>query len=49
MQTLRKAVPESMFRLTDFTVGTLVGFRKLLVYFELGFQKLLRKATGGFQ
>jgi hypothetical protein len=38
-----------MLRLTDFTVGTLAGFRKPLVYFESGFRKPLRKATGGFQ
>jgi hypothetical protein len=49
MQTLPKAVPESMFRLTDFAIRTLAGFRKPLVYCELGFRKPLHKATGGFQ
>jgi hypothetical protein len=47
--TLVNAVPESMFRLTDFTVRTLAGFRKPLVYSEPGFQKLFHKAPGGFQ
>jgi hypothetical protein len=49
MQTLPKAVPESMFHLTDFAIRTLAGFRKLLVYCELGFRKLLHKAIGRFQ
>ncbi len=45
VQTLQKAVPESMFQLTDFAVRILAGFRKPLVYCEPGFHK----ATGGFQ
>ncbi len=50
VQTLLKAVPESLFRLTDFAVGALEGlFSKPLVYCESGFQKLPRKSTGGFQ
>jgi hypothetical protein len=49
MQILPKAVPESMFRLTDFVVRTPVVFRKPLVYCESGFRKPLCKATGGFQ
>ncbi len=49
MQTLPKAVPESMFRLTDFAVRTPKDFRKPLVYYEMGFRKPLRKSTGGFQ
>jgi hypothetical protein len=48
MQTLLKAVPESMFRLTDFALRTLAGFRKPLVYRESGFQKPLRKASSGY-
>jgi hypothetical protein len=48
--TLLKAIPESLFWLTDFAVRALAGFfSKLLVYCESGFQKLLRKSTGGFQ
>jgi hypothetical protein len=48
--TLLKAVPESLFRLTDFAVRTLEGFfSKPLVYCESGFRKPLRKSTGGFQ
>ncbi len=43
---LLKAVPESLFRLTDFSVIALVGFfSKPLVYCESGFCK----STGGFQ
>jgi hypothetical protein len=38
-----------MFHLTDLAVNTLTGFRKLLVFCELGFRKPLRKATGGFK
>jgi hypothetical protein len=49
MQTLPKADPESMFQLTDFSVRTLAGFRKPLVFYELGFRKPVCKATGGFQ
>jgi hypothetical protein len=49
MQTLPKAVPESMFQFTDFARTILAGFRKPHVYCESGFQKLLCKATGGFQ
>jgi hypothetical protein len=50
MQILPKAVPESMFRLTDFAVRTPAGFRKPPVYCESGFRKaLLLKATGEFQ
>ncbi len=43
-QNLLKAVPESIFRLTDFAVRTLAGSRKPLVSFELGFRKLLCKS-----
>jgi hypothetical protein len=47
---LLKAVPESLFQLTDFSVRTLaVFFSKPLVYYESGFQKPLPKSTGGFQ
>jgi hypothetical protein len=49
MQTLPKAVPESMFQLTGFAVRTPEGFRKLLVYSESGLQKPSLKATGVFQ
>jgi hypothetical protein len=49
MQSLLKAIPEFMFRLTDFAERIRAGISKLLVYSELGFQKLLCKATGGFQ
>jgi hypothetical protein len=49
MQTLPKAVQESMFQLTDFVIRTLVGFRKQFVYCESGFGKPLHKAPGGFQ
>jgi hypothetical protein len=37
MQTIPKAIPESMSRLTDFAVRTPAGFRQPLVYCELGF------------
>jgi hypothetical protein len=47
-QIVPKAVPESMLRLTDFTVWTLAGFRKPLVYCESGFQKPFHQACGGF-
>ncbi len=48
--TLLKAVPESLFQLTDFTVRALAGFfSKPLVFYESGFQKPLRKSTNGFQ
>jgi hypothetical protein len=48
--TLRKAVPESLFQLTDFAVRALAGFfSKRLVFYESGFRKPLRKSTGGFQ
>ncbi len=47
---LLKAIPESLFRLTDFAVRALAGFSsKLLVYCESGFRKPLHKSTGGFQ
>ncbi len=47
---LLKPVPESLFRLTDFSVRALVGFfSEPLVYCESGFRKPLRKSTGGFQ
>ncbi len=36
IQTLPKAVAESMFRLTDFAVRTLTCFKKPLVYCEPG-------------
>jgi hypothetical protein len=50
VQTLLKAISESLFRLTDFAVRALAGFfSKPLVYCELGFRKPLRKSTGGFQ
>jgi hypothetical protein len=50
VQILLKAVPNSLFRLTDFPVRALAGFfSKLLVYCESGFWKPLRKSTGGFQ
>jgi hypothetical protein len=49
VQTLLKAIPDSLFRFTDFAVGALAGlFSKTLVYCESGFQKLLRKSTVGF-
>jgi hypothetical protein len=49
-QTLQKAVPESLFRLTDFAVRILAGFfSKPLVYRESGFRKLFCKSNGGFQ
>jgi hypothetical protein len=41
MQILLKATPESMFRLFDFAVRTTAGFRKPLVYCELGYIRLL--------
>ncbi len=48
MQTLLKAVPESLLWLTDFAVRALAGFfSKPLVCCELGFRKPLRKSTGG--
>jgi hypothetical protein len=47
MKILPKAIPESMLRLTDFTVRTLAGFRKMLVYCESGFRKPFQKACGG--
>jgi hypothetical protein len=47
--TLPKAIPESMFHLIDIAIRTLVGFWKPHVFCELGFQKLLRKAIGGFE
>jgi hypothetical protein len=49
VENLPNAVPESMFWLTDLAVRTMVCFRKLPVFCEPGFQKPLRKATGGFQ
>jgi hypothetical protein len=49
MQSLPKVVTEFMFRLTDFAERLRAGIRKPLMYSESGFQKLLRKATGGFQ
>jgi hypothetical protein len=50
VQTLLKAGPESLFRLTNFAVRALAGFfSKLLVYCESGFWKPVRKSTGGFQ
>jgi hypothetical protein len=46
---LLKAIPKSLFRLTDFAVKALAGFfSKPLVYCESGFRKLLHKSTGGF-
>jgi hypothetical protein len=48
--TLLKAVPESLFRLTDFAVRALAGFfSKPLVNCESGFRKPLCKSSGGFQ
>jgi hypothetical protein len=49
MQILLKAVPGSIFRLTDFALKTPAGFRELPVYSESGFRKLLCKATGRFR
>jgi hypothetical protein len=49
MQTLPKAVPESMFQLTGFAIRTPAGFRKPLVYSESGLQRPSLKATGVFQ
>jgi hypothetical protein len=50
VQTLLKAVPESLFRRTDFVMRALAGFlSKPFVYCESGFWKPLRKSTGGFQ
>jgi hypothetical protein len=47
---LSESPPEALFQLTDLAVRALAGFfSKLLVYFESGFQKPLRKSTGGFQ
>ncbi len=40
METLPKVVPESMIQLTV-AVSTLAGFRKMLVFCELGFARLL--------
>jgi hypothetical protein len=42
-------VPESMFQLNDFAIRIPADFRKSLVHCELGFRKLLHKATGRFQ
>jgi hypothetical protein len=48
--TLLKAVPESLFQLTNFAVRALAGFlSNPLMYCESGFRKLLHKSTGGFQ
>jgi hypothetical protein len=49
MQILSKAVPESLFRLTDFTARSLMGFRKPLGYCESDFRTPLHKAIGMFQ
>jgi hypothetical protein len=38
-----------MFRLTEFALRTLVGFRKLLVYCKSGFRKPFQKITGEVQ
>jgi hypothetical protein len=46
---LTESRSKSMLRLTDFALRTPAGFRKHLVYCELGFQKPLSKATGRFQ
>ncbi len=49
VQTLLKAVPESLLRLTDFAVRALAGFSsKPLVHCESGFRKPLCKSTAGF-
>jgi hypothetical protein len=49
VETLPKAISESMFRLANLGVRTLAGFRKPLLLCESGFRKPIRKATGGFQ
>ncbi len=48
METLLKAVPESMFRLTDLAVRTLAGFRKLLMFRELGSKSRFVRLLAGF-
>ncbi len=48
VETLTKAVPESMFRLTDLAERTQADFRKPLVFCESDFRKPIHEVTGGF-
>ncbi len=45
---LTESRSRSMFQLTDFTVGTRAGFRKTLVYFELGSKSRFVRLLAGF-